>query len=385
MNKEEKTLCYCINVFGTTPTFLLPVFKDENNSHYYAQKSKNNKIVSFEEINIEKYKLHSKLYNVDTYVKHKIGSDSVYSIDYNDGFIFGTREIIISFYRNNFNLFNENFASYMSDFIAENQDVIKNTNYALAERMNYKPITLNFYNPIIKNNYYLYDNYHALANTVNIILDIEHSMPKRLMSFEFPKFHNGHDFQSPKFYNNYNQDINFKRNINAQLFKELFNKPPIYNLWNDRIINGFVSFEDFCKKIGIDTSFPDSMFKNHSFWKNTQLSQDVNKKYNDGYDVYYLQIKKFFDKNSMIIAQDYYTGRNYIKFYASDISSYEFIEFSISLIEDEMKKICFVVEEQNISALLDDYFAKQIRFHDIKLIIPPHNKYQGVRNKQVWW
>lgn len=378
MKHEEKILCYCINVFGTTPTFLLPVFKDKMNGCYYAQKSKNNKIVNFEEINIEKYKLNSKLYIVDTYVKYRIGSDTVYSIDYETGFIFGTREIIISFYRNNSNLFNDDFIEYMSDFIAENQDVIKNTNFALAENHKdyiFEATKFNIYYQIINNNCFFNNHFYAITDAVNTLWDIDHLELKKIRPYMLPNT-----------YKNYLSDFYFdNKSLNSRLFKELFNKPPVYNLWNDQIINGFTSFEDFCKIIGINTSFPDYMFNDYSSWKETQLSQDADEKYNDGYGVYYIQIKKIFDNNSMIMAQDYYTKRNYIKLYTDEITSYDFIEFSIDLIKDGMKKICIIMEELNFSSLLDYYFIEQIKLHDINIIIPPQNKYQGVRNKPVWW
>lgn len=378
MKKKEKILYCCINVFGITPTFLLPVFRDKIDNCYYAQKSKNNKIIEFEKINIDKYKEFSKIYNVDTYIKYTIGSDTVYSIDYETGFLFGTREIIISFYRNNTNLFNDSFISYMSDFIVENQDVIKNTNFALTKRfMGYNLADTNLYSyyQIINNDYFFNDRFHIVADAVKILLDIEHLDPKKIMSYKFPNA-----------YRNYLSDLYFENDsLSIRLFKELFNKPPIYNLWNDRIINGFTSFEDFCKIIRIDISFPDYMFKDYSFWKETQLSQDVDEKYNDGYAVYYIQIKKIYKDTNIIIAQDFYTKRNYIKLYANKITLHDFIEYSIDLIKDIRKKICFIVDELNFSVTLDDCFFEQIKLHGINVIIPPYNKYQGIKNKPMWW
>ena len=376
MKHEKKILCYCINVFNITPTFLLPVFKNEIDNTYYAQKSENNKIINFEEIEINKYRLYSKIYDVDTYVKYEIGSDTVYSIDYETGFLFGTREIIISFYRNNIKLFNDEFTSYMSDFIAYNQDVIKNTNFALEKISKGEP---NHNNDLIFNKLDIrrrsFHGFRGNFDKINVFLNDSLLEPKRIMQYNLG---NTHKYYCDDFIiDNYS--------IVRELFKELFNKPPIYNLWNDRIINSFTSFEYFCEKINVDVSFPEGMFKNFNYWKKTQLVKDANEKFAEGYGVYYIQIQNIFDNIVVIIAQNYYSKRNYIKLYRTDLSSYDFIEFSIGLIKDTKKKVCFIAEEQNLSALLDNYFIKQIHLHDINIIFPPQNHYNGVKNKQIWW
>jgi hypothetical protein len=111
-----------VNVFGVTPTFLLPIFKNQAGELKF-QKLENDNIQSFVDAEIKNFSECLTYQNNLGQEDYTIGNPAIYAIDLPDGsFVYGKRENIEDYYYKNIALFQNNpdFCEYMVDFIRDN-------------------------------------------------------------------------------------------------------------------------------------------------------------------------------------------------------------------------------------------------------------------------
>lgn len=362
---DTKILCYCINVFDIYPTFLLPVFKDTDKEIYFAQCSVDNIIKDFEEIDIEQYKRYSKIYDIDTLNSYKIGDKAVFSIDYKDGFMYGSADQVITFYRNNHILFQDDeFSSYMSNFIASNSNLILESKNTLSTPCS--PLSIcNIINTLQKR--------LLLELKSTIYISDYNKRYERIIPYRYDPIM-PYIYEDNFIYNyliNYSPPSTINIEIHSRIMKALFKKPAIYNLWNDKIIDAYIDHSVLYDMINLNSSFPDDFFIDDSFWKDELLPLEVYDRIKKGFKVFYLDTAK--EPFNWIVAQDYNSKNNYIKLYKKRINSDILFEFSNELREDLNSKICFIIEEGTATVLLNDNIIRLVEEGILSFILPPQN------------
>lgn len=358
---NQKQLFCLINVFGITPTFLLPIYKDETQIYYTQKIDETDTICDFEKVDIEYFNYGSKFYYVNTMVNYRIGSDPIYAIDYNGGFIFGTRQIIITFYSNNLFLFEDSdFVQYMSDFMAENSEIIIKNNSKLTNSHIFEVEKFLSYDRVCSHIVDSMNFYNSLYQSAFI-----DAIKQRLNTFNI--------YYSPK-----KESENYKR-IESELFKLLFEKPPIVNLWNDGIIDAYMNHEDFFGANNIEYRFP--LF--NSFWEKNKmllfLKKEVVERINRGFGVFYFDISNIKNETYCIITQDFVNKKNYLQLYSKEPSIDDLIQYIIGLSEDICKNVCFILDDKESNVLFyNRTFLNFIRTYNIEFIIPPTNQWHKV-------
>lgn len=133
MNKGEimgnYKLFSLINVFGATPTFLLPVFEKEG--IYYFEDIKNGKIEDFSIADITQFE-HCKTYQTNKDDFYTVGDSAIYAIDdfHLKNYIVGNYDEIITYFKLNRRLYEQfhYFCNKMDRFIDESESFEKTEN-----------------------------------------------------------------------------------------------------------------------------------------------------------------------------------------------------------------------------------------------------------------
>lgn len=369
---NTKTLYCCINVFDVNPTFLLPIYKDINEEIYFTQCTEKNIIKNFEEISIEEYKQHSKIYYIDTINNYTIGDKAVFSIDYKYGFTYGSAEQIISFFRNNHSLFiDDDFISYMSDFIALNSNILlskKNVPLSINPSYQFKSINNNFYFKTIDCRYESNNFKNAFLNWLNN-LDFQYD------DYDTDIF--------PKYRINHKENLLSNFSSKEKIIQALFKKPAIYNLWNDKIIDAYIDCNYLYHIINLNNMFPDNFFTGDSEWKNEVLPLEINNNIKKGFQIFYLNTISSNRKFNIIVAQDYKSKRNYFKLYRR-INHDTIFKFSNELRQDVNSKICFILEKEP-SFIIDINIRKYIDNGLLSFIFPPKSSQIYSKISRFYW
>ena len=380
MNNKLILYC-CINVFNISPTFMLP-FKDIDNDIYYAQCSSENVIVGFEKIEIDQYRLMSKIYYLDTINYFSIGSNTVYSLDYNKGYIYGSCSQIISFYRNNLMLFDNRFVQYMSDFITKNKKVLlenrrfqmevyrneAHNNYSISSN----PSSQSLITKTAKENKHeiyppkSFDLFlHNERNIKNCLVDYINDSIRALELYDYRTY----DLKSKRM---------FSLNKNERkLFMALYSSPPVFNLWSDKIVEAFVDINHFYDSLSFDKHFPSTMFADYIEWQQNDLPFEVKKKIDIGYSVQYLNIIPFPERKQvyLISAQDYCSGENRFKLFNGIIKARVFIEFTQELSNDMNKDICYIINPDYLfkHIINNEEITSMLESKALDFIFPPQS------------
>lgn len=394
-------LHFLINVFGVSPTFLLPIFKKEN--HYFFQVIENGEIVSFEKADLKQFK-NCKRYYVKslTYMVHE-NYPPVFGIetyDCNDYYI-GKQTDILYYFECNIDKYRQfgHFCHSMnnfkkSDFRSDNKWELtvckKNNQYIsplnikprLIETYHYRNFEETLYNKnLFSNNYIQIKKYILLRDrTRKRNLRIIERQNKNILFNLDACFESDNMFDileivnNKKLFSDHSIIVNNKIRSNIPLSIQIDILKTIYKknfLFSSNEIYNYYSRKNFSNTFYSLTNHDIKIMMKYDWNLNLSSTQNTISLYDntissiESKNTFYFGVKKISKKDYAIIAENIYTNELYVVFNNINLNSDDVISF-IKYLYSKIKHTVSLIPccDESTAKVFNDEFSRWLELNE---------------------